>query len=74
MLNVANISKLQGGETLYSKVNFQINPGEKVGLVGANGSGKSTLFRMIIGEERADEGQSQEESPHRGAHAPDRQS
>jgi ATP-binding cassette subfamily F protein 3 len=57
MLNIANISKLQGGETLYSKVNFQINPGEKVGLVGPNGSGKSTLFRMIIGEDRPDEGQ-----------------
>lgn len=57
MLNIANISKLQGGETLFSKVNFQINPGEKVGLVGANGSGKSTLFRMIIGEDRPDEGQ-----------------
>ncbi|WP_127717526.1 ABC-F family ATP-binding cassette domain-containing protein [Halobacteriovorax sp. HLS] len=57
MLNIANISKLQGGETLYSKVNFQINPGEKVGLVGPNGAGKSTLFRMIIGEDRPDEGQ-----------------
>ncbi|WP_417336515.1 ABC-F family ATP-binding cassette domain-containing protein [Halobacteriovorax marinus] len=57
MLNIANISKNQGGETLYSKVNFQINPGEKVGLVGPNGAGKSTLFRMIIGEDRPDEGQ-----------------
>lgn len=57
MLNIANITKNQGGETLYSKVNFQINPGEKVGLVGPNGAGKSTLFRMIIGEERPDEGQ-----------------
>ena len=57
MLNIANISKLQGGESLYSKVNFQINPGEKVGLVGPNGAGKSTLFRMIIGEDRPDEGQ-----------------
>lgn len=57
MLNIANISKLQGGVQLYSGVNFQINPGEKVGLVGPNGAGKTTLFRMIIGEERPDEGQ-----------------
>jgi ATP-binding cassette subfamily F protein 3 len=57
VLNVANLSKTQSGETLYSGVNFQVNPGEKVGLVGPNGTGKTTLFRMIIGEERADSGQ-----------------
>ena len=57
MLSVSNLSKIQGGETLYSNVNFQINPGEKVGLVGPNGTGKTTLFRMIIGEEKSDSGQ-----------------
>lgn len=57
MLNFSNISKIQGGETLYKNVTFQINPGEKVGLVGPNGSGKTTLFRIIIGEDRPDEGQ-----------------
>jgi ATP-binding cassette subfamily F protein 3 len=51
MLNVANLSKILGGETLYQNVSFQINPGEKVGLVGPNGAGKSTLFRMIINDE-----------------------
>jgi ATPase subunit of ABC transporter with duplicated ATPase domains len=35
---------------------FQLNPGEKVGLVGLNGSGKTTLFRMVVGEETPDEG------------------
>lgn len=57
MLNISNVSKIQGGETLYSKATFQINPGEKVGLVGPNGAGKTTLFRLIIGEDRPDEGQ-----------------
>ncbi|MFG1483274.1 ABC-F family ATP-binding cassette domain-containing protein, partial [Halobacteriovorax sp. HFRX-1_3] len=57
MLNVSNISKIQSSETLYSGGTFQINPGEKVGLVGPNGAGKTTLFRMIIGEEKPDEGQ-----------------
>ena len=51
MLNISNITKIQGGETLYSKATCQVNPGEKVGLVGLNGTGKSTLFRMIIGED-----------------------
>jgi ATP-binding cassette subfamily F protein 3 len=57
MLNISNVSKIQGGETLYSNVNFSIYPGEKVGLVGPNGTGKTTLFRMIIGEDRVDTGQ-----------------
>lgn len=57
MLNISGLSKNQGGEPLYSNVNFQINPGEKVGLVGPNGTGKTTLFRMIIGEERPESGQ-----------------
>lgn len=57
MLNVSNISKILGGDTLYTNGTFQINPGEKVGLVGPNGSGKTTLFRMMIGEDKPDEGQ-----------------
>jgi len=57
MLSISNLSKNQGGEVLYGDVNIQIYAGEKVGLVGPNGTGKTTLFRMIIGEEKADEGQ-----------------
>jgi ATP-binding cassette subfamily F protein 3 len=57
MLNISNLSKSQGGEPLYSNVNLQIYPGEKVGLVGPNGTGKTTLFRMIIGEDTSYEGQ-----------------
>ncbi len=53
----SGLTKIQGGETLYQDASFQINPGEKVGLVGPNGAGKTTLFRMIIGEERIDAGQ-----------------
>ena len=57
MLNISNLSKIQGGETLYSNGTFQINPGDKVGLVGPNGAGKTTLFRIIVGEEEATTGQ-----------------
>jgi ATPase subunit of ABC transporter with duplicated ATPase domains len=41
---------------LFVDASFQLNPSEKVGLVGPNGSGKTTLFRMIAGEEVPDEG------------------
>ncbi|MBK24911.1 MAG: glycosyl transferase family 1 [Halobacteriovorax sp.] len=57
MLSFSNISKLQNGEPLYTGANFQINPGEKVGLVGPNGAGKTTLFRLIIKEDKPDTGQ-----------------
>jgi ATP-binding cassette, subfamily F, member 3 len=57
MLSISNISKIHGGEVLFSKGTIQVNPGDKVGLVGPNGAGKTTIFRMIIGEERPDEGQ-----------------
>jgi ATP-binding cassette, subfamily F, member 3 len=56
MLNISNLSKIKGGETLYSNANIQIYPGEKVGLVGPNGTGKSTLFSIIIKEDRPDNG------------------
>jgi ATP-binding cassette subfamily F protein 3 len=56
MINVSNITKYAGGVPLYEDVGFQINPGEKVGLVGPNGAGKTTFFRMIVGEELPDKG------------------
>ena len=56
MLQVTNIEKNYGKQTLFDGVSFTINPRERVGLVGRNGHGKSTLFRMILGEERQDSG------------------
>lgn len=57
MISISNVTKLINGVPLYSGASFQINPGEKVGLVGPNGTGKTTLFNMIVGEDRPDEGQ-----------------
>ena len=56
MISFSNVSKQHGKQVLFVDASFQLNPGEKVGLFGPNGSGKSTLFRMIVGEESADEG------------------
>src|SRR4051812_24428357 len=56
MISFSRISKQYGRQLLFVDASFQLNPGEKVGLVGPNGAGKTTLFRMIVGEETADEG------------------
>ncbi|HKO56757.1 MAG TPA: ABC-F family ATP-binding cassette domain-containing protein [Thermoanaerobaculia bacterium] len=56
MISFSNVSKQYGKQVLFVDASFQLNPGEKVGLVGPNGAGKSTLFRMITGEEAPDDG------------------
>jgi ATPase subunit of ABC transporter with duplicated ATPase domains len=56
MVAFTKISKQYGRQILFVDASFQLNPGDKVGLVGPNGSGKTTLFRMIVGEESPDEG------------------
>jgi ATPase subunit of ABC transporter with duplicated ATPase domains len=57
VISLNNVSKQYGRQLLFVEASFQLNPGEKVGLVGPNGSGKTTLFRLITGEESADEGE-----------------
>src|ERR1700712_155714 len=52
----SSVSKQYGGQILFVEASFQINPGEKVGLVGPNGAGKTTVFRLIAGEEQPDDG------------------
>jgi ATPase subunit of ABC transporter with duplicated ATPase domains len=56
MISFSRLGKQYGRQVLFVDASFQLNPGEKVGLVGPNGAGKTTLFRMIVGEEAADEG------------------
>jgi ATP-binding cassette subfamily F protein 3 len=57
MLSISKISKHFGPKTLFKDLSFQLNAGDRVGLVGANGAGKSTLFSIILGQTEADSGQ-----------------
>jgi ATPase subunit of ABC transporter with duplicated ATPase domains len=57
MISLSNLHKQYGKQLVFVDAGFQLNPGERVGLVGPNGSGKTTLFRMIVGEEDPDEGE-----------------
>jgi ATPase subunit of ABC transporter with duplicated ATPase domains len=52
----SSVTKQYGGQILFVDASFQINPGDKVGLVGPNGAGKSTVFRLIVGEDAPDDG------------------
>jgi ATP-binding cassette subfamily F protein 3 len=56
MLNVIEISKSYGVETLLEEVSFVINPGDRAALIGPNGCGKSTLLDIIAGDELPDRG------------------
>ena len=56
MVRLENVSKQHGNRLLFIEASASLLKGERIGLVGPNGAGKSTLFRMIIGQEEADEG------------------
>ncbi|HEX8229143.1 MAG TPA: ABC-F family ATP-binding cassette domain-containing protein [Chloroflexia bacterium] len=56
MLQVQNLSKSYGVNTVLAAVNLIVNDGEHVGLIGPNGSGKSTLLKIITGQEPPDSG------------------
>src|ERR1700726_4209708 len=56
MISFSHINKQYGRQVLFVNAPFQLNPGEKVGLVRPNGAGKTPLFRKIVGEESPDDG------------------
>ncbi len=57
LFRLSEITKSYSAHDILRGVSFQINPNEKVGLVGRNGAGKTTVFRMITGEETPDDGE-----------------
>lgn len=56
LVNGKNISKSYGDKLIIERSSFQLNEGEKIGLIGANGVGKTTLLEIISGEIRPEEG------------------
>ncbi|WP_415910329.1 ATP-binding cassette domain-containing protein [Oleiharenicola sp. Vm1] len=56
LLNLLDVSLAFGGPAILDHINFQIEPGERVCLVGRNGAGKSTLMKVIMGEMAPDTG------------------
>jgi ATP-binding cassette subfamily F protein 3 len=57
LIQLQNINKNFASQELFRDLNFKLNSGNRVGLVGRNGSGKSTLFKLILGEETPDSGE-----------------
>ncbi len=56
LFRLSDVTKSYGGTEILKGVSFQVNPSEKVGLVGRNGAGKTTVFKIITGQETQDDG------------------
>jgi len=56
LFSLLDVSHAFGGPPVLDHVNFQVDPGERVCLLGRNGAGKSTLMKLIAGEIKADSG------------------
>ena len=56
MIRFQQVSLARGIKPLLDNVDLTLNPGDKIGLIGANGAGKSSLFAILRGELHADQG------------------
>lgn len=57
VIEAKNVAKAYGDKLLFDDLNFMLPPNGIVGIIGPNGAGKTTLFRLIMGQEKADEGE-----------------
>ncbi|MEO7496000.1 MAG: ATP-binding cassette domain-containing protein, partial [Massilia sp.] len=57
MIRFLSVSLMRGIKPLLESVDLTLNPGDKIGLIGANGAGKSSLFAMLRGELHPDQGE-----------------
>ena len=56
LLSVIKVSLSFPGKQIFDEIGFQVDPGDRIGLVGPNGSGKTTLLRLILGVASPDSG------------------
>ena len=56
MISVDNVTIRFGSFVLFDRITFQVNPGDRIGLVGRNGAGKTTILNLIAGLQEPDEG------------------
>jgi sulfate-transporting ATPase len=57
VVDAVNLGKSYGDRVIFENVNFKLPPGGIVGIIGPNGSGKTTLLRMLMGQEKPDQGE-----------------
>lgn len=57
LLNLNNVAKYYGTHLIFDNLSWQIEEGERIGLVGPNGAGKSSLLRLLAGTDEPDAGQ-----------------
>ncbi|MGB6055257.1 MAG: ATP-binding cassette domain-containing protein, partial [Burkholderiaceae bacterium] len=56
MIRFQHVSLVRGVKPLLEQADLTLNPGDKIGLIGANGTGKSSLFALLRGELHPDAG------------------
>ncbi|HLW14120.1 MAG TPA: ABC-F family ATP-binding cassette domain-containing protein [Flavobacteriaceae bacterium] len=56
IVEMHNVSKRFGDKLLFEKFNYNIKPGERIGIIGNNGTGKSTFLQILIGATESDTG------------------
>jgi ATP-binding cassette subfamily F protein 3 len=68
MIRFSQLSLRRGAKLLLDGADATLNPGDRIGLIGANGSGKSSLFALLRGELHADKGDAEFPPQWRVAH------